>query len=82
MDTSYFKPWTPEILYEVEPELEVIAANALECRQRQYKIKRAAYVRAKETAYKLVGWYTRDPRLRNQGAWDCFFRLVLDHLNI
>lgn len=81
-DTSYFRLWTLDKLYQVEPELKEIAARAVAQRRRRYPAKRVAYVKAKDTAWELVGWYARDPRLRNQGAWDCFFDYILDELNI
>lgn len=83
MDTSYFQPWTLEMLYTVEPKLATIAAKAVaQRRRRQYQARRDAYVKAKQEAWELIGWYARDPRLRSQGAWDCLFRYILDELNI
>lgn len=82
MDTSYFKPWTLGMLYEVEPELEAIATRAVAQKRRRYPAKRTAYVQAKDAAWKLAGWYARDPRLRSKEAWDCLFRYILDELNI
>ena len=41
-----------------------------------------AYEAAKKAAWKLVGWYARDPRLRNSGAWDCYSRYILGKLKI
>ena len=83
LDTGYFKPWSLEMLYEVEPELEIITARAAAQRQRrQYQARREAYTTAKHEACQLVGWYARDPRLRSQGAWDCLFCYILDALNI
>lgn len=35
MDTSYFKPWTLGMLYEVEPELEAIATRAVAQKRRR-----------------------------------------------
>lgn len=82
MDTSYFQPWTLDKLYQVEPELKVITARAVAQKRRRWPARRAAYVQAKSAAWKLVGWYARDPRLRNCAAWDCLFRYILDELNI
>lgn len=83
MDTSYFKPWTLDKLYQVESELKEIAARAAaQRRRRQYQARWSAYVTAKHEAWQLVGWYARDPRLRSSGAWDCLFRYILDQLNI
>ena len=82
MDTSYFKPWTLAMLYQVEPELEAVAAKAVAQKRRRFRAKLDAYEAAKNAAYELVGWYARDPRLRSIGAWDCFFDYILDQLNI
>ena len=83
MDTSYFKPWTLEMIYQVEPELKAIAARAVAQRwRRQYQARQNAYVTAKHEAWQFVGWYARDPRLRCSAAWDCLFRYILDELNI
>ena len=81
-DTSHFQPWALGMLYQVEPELEVIAARAVAQRGKRYPARRAVYIEAKDAAWELVGWYARDPRLRSQGAWDCLFRYILDELNI
>ena len=82
MDTSYFLPWTLDKLYQVEPELESIAHQAMKQKRRRYPERRTAYVEAKDAVWALVGWYARDPRLRNKGAWDCLFRYILNELNI
>lgn len=34
-DTSYFKPWALEMLYQVEPELEAIAARTVSQKRRR-----------------------------------------------
>jgi len=81
-DTSYFLPWSLEMLYQVEPELEKIAARAAAHKRQKFYEKMDAYTDAKNEAEKLVGWYARDPRLRSQEAWDCFFDYILDQLNI
>ena len=81
-DTSYFLPWTLDMLYQVEPELKEIAARTVAQKRRRYQTKRDAYVKAKDDAWKLVGWEARDPRLRSQEAWDCYFRYILDELGI
>ena len=75
-------PWTLEGLYQIEPELASIAKKAIAHKGLQYERKRAAYVAAKDEAWELVGWEARNPQLRNSGAWDCFFRYILDELNI
>lgn len=83
-DTSYFLPWTLDMLYQVEPELKEIAARTLapKPKRRKFDAKIDAYNAAKDDAWKLVGWYARDPRLRSQGAWDCYFDYILDELRI
>lgn len=82
MDTSYFKPWSLEMLYQVEPELEAIVAQAVSQKRRRFWAKHEAYEAAKNAAWELLGWYARDPRLRSTEAWDCFFDYILDELNI
>lgn len=82
MDTSRFQAWMLDKLYQVEPELEAIAAQAVAQKRRQFLVKLEAYEAAKYAAYELVGWYARDPRLRSCEAWDCFFNYILDQLNI
>lgn len=82
LDTSYFQPWTLDKLYQVEPELEAIAAQAVAQKRHRWLARRAAYVQAKSAAWDLVGWYARDPRLRSMGAWDCLFRYILDELKL
>lgn len=79
-DASHFRKWTLGMLYAVEPELEVIAARTMARKRRGAKLN--AYEDAKKAAWKLVGWYARDPRLRNSGAWDCYFRYILGELKI
>lgn len=81
-DTSYFKPWTLGMLYQVEPELVQIAAEAVSQKRRRFYAKHEAYEAAKNAAWELLGWYARDPRLRSSEAWDCFFNYILDELNI
>lgn len=81
-DTSYFLPWTLDILYQVELELKEVAAAAVAQKRLNLYAKIAAYKAAKKSAYGLLGWSARDPRLRSSEAWDCFFRYILDQLNI
>lgn len=55
MDTSYFKPWTLGMLYEVEPELEAIAAQAVAQKRRRFWGKLSAYEDAKESRLEVGG---------------------------
>ena len=82
LDTSYFIPWQLDMLYEIEPELENVAKRATWRKHRQFANKLEAYSIAKHEADFLVGWFARDPRLRSQGAWDCFFDYILDELGM
>lgn len=82
MDTSYFLPWSLDKLYELEPELRDIAVRTVEQRRKRFYDRIDAYVAAKHAAEKLVGWFARDPRLRSSGAWDCYFRPILEELRI
>lgn len=81
-DTSHFLPWSLDMLYQVEPELKEIAARTVAQKRRRVYARYDAYEAAKNAAWKLLGWYARDPRLRSSDAWDCFFNHVLDQLNI
>lgn len=82
MDTSYFRPWTLDMIYQVEPELQKIAAEAVAKKRQEFYDRLDAYSTAKAKSYKLVGWYARDPRLRSSAAWDCFFRYILKELKL
>lgn len=81
-DTSHSRKWTLGMLYAVEPELEAIAVRAAGQRRQRSWQRHFAYVAAKKAAWKLVGWYARDPRLRSSEAWDCYFRYILEELKI
>lgn len=81
-DVSHFRKWTLGMLYAVEPELEAIAARTVAQKRRGFPAKLSAYEDAKKAAWRLVGWYARDPRLRNSEAWDCYFRYILGELRI
>lgn len=81
-DTSHSRKWTLGMLYAVEPELEVIAARTAAQKRRRVEQRHFAYAAAKKAAWKLVGWYARDPRLRSSEAWDCYFRYILEELKI
>lgn len=74
--------WSLDKLYQVEPELKKIAAWAATQRRRRVRVRYAAYEAAKKAAWRLLGWSARDPRLRSSEAWDCFFRYIVDQLNI
>lgn len=73
---------TLEMLYAVEPELEAIAIRTVKQKRRRVERRHFAYAAAKKAAWKLVGWYARDPRLRSSEAWDCYFRYILGELKI
>lgn len=81
-DTSYMQPWNLEMLYEIEPTLKEIAARAAANKRRRFYARIEAYEQAKNSAWALVGWGARDPRLRSSGAWDCFFNYVLRILRL
>ena len=81
-DTSHFLPWTLDMLYQVEPELKKIAARTIIQSRRQIDLRFEAYATAKESAWKLLGWYARDPRLRSSSAWDCYFKYIVEELKI
>lgn len=81
-DTSYMLPWSLDMIYEIEPELQKIADAATAQKRRRFDSRVDAYADAKHKALKLVGWYSRDPRLRTAGAWDCLFEYILDDLRL
>lgn len=70
------------MLFDVEPDLQKIAQDAVSSKGERFLIKREAYVKAKDAAFDLVGWNAADPRLRSKGAWDCLFDYILSELNI
>ncbi len=77
-----FKPWTLAMIYEVEPELKTIAERFLVSRRCRFEKRHKAYSDIKDAAYPLLGWVARDPRLRHHAAWDCYFKYILDELQI
>lgn len=81
-DTSYMLPWSLDMIYQVEPELEKIAARTVKQKRRRFYDRLDAYTAAKNDAWELVGWDARDPRLRSQGAWECYFGYILKELNV
>lgn len=81
-DAGHFRSWSLWMLYAVEPELETIAKRTVAQKRRRFERRHSAYAAAKKDAWKLVGWYARDPRLRSCEAWDCFFRYMLDELRL
>jgi len=81
-DNSYMLPWRMDMLYEIEPKLKKLAEEAISNKGKRYEQKRAAYVKARNAAWELVGWGARDPRLRSSGAYDCFVEYILTELNI
>lgn len=78
----HFRSWTLRMLYAVEPELEAIARWTISQKRQRIEKRHLAYAAAKKAAWKLVGWYARDPRLRCSEAWDCYFRYILEELRI
>lgn len=80
--TNHYKPWTLQMLFDVEPDLQKIAQDAVLSNGKRFLVKHYAYVKAKDAAFDLVGWNAADPRLRSKGAWDCLFDYILSELNI
>lgn len=81
-DTSYLLPWTLDMLCRVEPELKEVAAAAIAQKRLNLYARIDAYEAAKKDAWRLLGWAARDPWLRSSEARDCFFRYILDQMNI
>ena len=82
IDTSYFLPWSLDMLYQIEPSLKDIARQAIAHRKEDFYKRLDVYITTKEKAYELVGWGARDPRLRQTGAWDCYFDYILEALKL
>lgn len=82
IDTSYFLPWSLDMIYEIEPSLKGIAEKAASYRKEDFYKRLDVYATAKEKAYELVGWGARDPRLRQSEAWDCYFEYILKVLRL
>lgn len=74
--------WSLDKFYQVEPDLKEIAARTVAQRRRRVRVRYAAYEAAKKAAWGLLGWCARDPQLQSSGAWDCFFRYIVDQLRI
>ena len=66
----------------IEPNLKIVAANAFLHRRRRFSGRIDAYERAKDSAWELVGWDAKNPRLRTSAAWDCFFDYILEGLRL
>lgn len=74
---------TIEMIYQIEPQLKVLANEVLrEKSLSDFYAKFDAYTKLKNKAHDLIGWCAQDPRLRNSGAWDCYFDYVLDELEV
>lgn len=80
--TSHFIPWRLEMLYQIEPALIGIAERAVAQKRRCLKRRCEAYCGAKCQAEHLIGWNARDPRLRSDGAWNCFFNYIVKELRL
>lgn len=81
-DESYMLPWTLDMIYEIEPKLREIADAAVAQKRRRFYDRVDAYTEAKGKSCELIGWYSRDPRLRVAEAWDCFFNYILNELQL
>lgn len=80
---SYMLPWSIEMLYEIEPKLKKLADEALAAKtSKSHDVRRAAYVKARNESFELVGIGARDPRLRSGGAYDCFTEYILERLKL
>ncbi len=75
--TNHSTAWNLEMLYRLEPQLREIEARA-----KQDSDPLLAYEQAKREASRLVGYYATNPHLRSSGAWDCFFRHLLEELDL
>lgn len=80
--TSYFLPWSMEMIYEIEPELKSIVQYAIAQKHRHIAARYSAYSAAKLNSNKLIGWGARDPRLRSSEAYDAYLGYILGELKI
>lgn len=76
------KPWTLNMIYQVEPSLKEFSENALKSKRRNFQKRLNAYIELKCKSGLLIGWDARDPRLRSSDAWDFFFDYIIDELNL
>jgi len=81
-NTPNSSPWNRDMLYQLEPRLEKIAARTVMRKRQRFHDRLNAYSDAKRDAWNLVGWGAKDPRLRSSGAWDCYFRYILNELKL
>ena len=66
----------------IEPNLKTVADNAFLHKRRGFLRRIDAYERAKDSAWELVGWDAKNPRLRTSAAWNCFFDYILKGLRL
>lgn len=79
-DHSHFIPWSLAMIYAVEPSLETIRRRAFDqallgTHKRRAVKKNAvnnAFVEARNSSDKLIGWNARDPRLRSSEAYEFY----------
>ena len=76
------KAWDIHMIFGTEPGLAVIAVDAAVSKWFWRKARMAAFETAMDRADKLIGEDARDPRLRDNAAWDCFHNYILDHLRL
>lgn len=79
---SYFLDWSLDMIYEIEPSLKDIAAQATAYSTADFYKKLDIYTQTKNKVYKLIGWGARDPRLRQTDAWDCYFNYIVEGLRL
>ncbi len=75
--TSHSPAWNLEMLYRLEPQLREIEARA-----KQDSDPFSAYEQAKRSASRLVGYSAANPHLRSSKAWACFFRHLVEELDL
>ena len=74
--------WDISIIFSTEPRLACIAVDAASMKWLWKKARIAAFNTAMEKADRLIGEDARDPRLRDNAAWECFYNYILDHMRL
>ena len=75
-DHSHFEPFTLDMIYQCQPQLEDFVRAAEIYGQDPEKDHNAIYSDIKKSVYSQIGENAADPRLRSSEAWDCFFNEI------
>ena len=75
-DHSHFEPFTLDMIYQCQPQLEDFVRAAKIYGQDTEKDHGTIYADMKKAVYTQIGKNAADPRLRSSEAWDCFFNEI------